>query len=267
VTTVIWGYFRTGTTLLYKLAEECNPDKVVLYEPDHTKLKSRLEDPNYIEPHQPVKFNPFSSYFKLSEDTRNRIIELHVEDPCPFGMYPRLERYVDYIMSVADVIKVNRWGFLLKDLVKRYNAKIVITMRDIYHVVQSHINVARKTGDDNVFENRSYYEKIRKLLPSVIRSKIDEDNIIDRVTVSYIVTYRKVLSYIPLIQSNVMIVRYEDIEQDRSELEKIERFSDISFMCRDLFVKVNRVIDINVRSRVDYVLSVLDRYLVMGLSF
>jgi len=251
---IIYGYFRTGTTYFYRLLRSNMRGKVVLYEPDHTRLSSMLENFTFVDPHQPGGFKPFECYSELSPEERKRLKELWVCDPCPQVFTSELKRYVEFLDSCADVIKVNRWGFILGDIMKHLpDVKVVIVLRRIYDVVQSHYNVYRRTGDGDAFDNLRYFRRIMQRVPQRVLSGIDWGNIIDRVVVNYMVTYQYVIPALARYCNRVFVVRYEDAINDLVLL-KLSKFLGTELVS-DIYIKRSRSLDKRVKRRVDAVLS------------
>jgi len=250
---ILYGYFRSGTTFFYRLFKENTQDKIILYEPDHTNLVNMINAFNFIEPYQPDNFKPFEEYSKLPDDVREKIKQLWIQDPCPLTLNDRLKKYVKFLEKWCDVIKVNRWGFIINDIMDTLpHAKLIIIMRNIYEVVQSHYNVFLKTGDHNVFDNLHYFNKIKARVPKQILNHVDQTNIIDRVIVNYLMTYSYVLSKIPLFYDRVLIVRYEDAKNDQM-LKILSDFTGIE-ITSNVYIGKQRKIDEKIKERVDYFL-------------
>ena len=250
---ILYGYFRSGTSFFYRLLKENAQDKIVLYEPDHTNLINMINTFNYVELHQPGNFKPFEEYSKLPDDIREKIKQLWIKDPCPLTLNDRLKEYIKFLEKWSDVIKVNRWGFIIDDIMNTLPcAKLIIIMRNIYEVVQSHYNVFLRTKDHNAFDNLHYFNKIRARIPKYILNHVDQTNIIDRVIINYLTTYSYVLSKIPLFYDRVLIIRYKDAKNDQM-LKILSDFTGIEIM-RNVYIEKQRKIDEKIKERVDYFL-------------
>jgi len=225
---IIAGYFRSGTTMLYYLAEKCNRGLRVLYEPDHEMLPYYVvKNRGWVNIFQPIKIRTYECYSKLSDDEVSELLRKHRINNCPFSL-GEIGEYVDFLNRVADVIKVNRWTFILDEIIDKYDAKVVYIVRNVYDVVASHLVYYEKTGDPNIFGNVMYYRRLKQ------RYNVTAKDIVERVTVNWFITntyaYKLSLAY----PENMFIVRYDDIVVKPYILREIEEFSGIRLTCENI---------------------------------
>ena len=134
------------------------------------------------------------------------------------------------------------------------NVKVLIVVRDIYKTVQSHWQVYKCTLNIDVFDNLSYYRVVRSKVSRRVLENIDEDSVIDRVVVNYLVTYEEVLKLVPRFYGRVLVVKYEDGDKQHT-LTQLSEFIGIEFRKRVDKVELEKSVDDVVKERVDRILK------------
>jgi hypothetical protein len=159
---VVNGYFRSGTSILWRQLAAANPGRKVVYEPCHNDLfravhRARLGLVNDL--HQ---FATWSNYLELSDRELQRLRWSH---PNLNGRvlpenYPALAWYIANLQEVfgADaVLQTNRWQFFLGDIAGA-GAEVLHIIRNPFSVYAS----ISRNGDHK--KRRHPTEKLRGLL-------------------------------------------------------------------------------------------------------
>ncbi len=132
------GYYRSGTTMMYKILKGSNSDMSCFYEPLHPNLFNEITKNIATTLH---KFYPWDSYkttnFKLIKEkykfyhnglkkTGSDIIPTNFQEIQPlFDLLHNLENDA--------ILQPNRCHFVLKDIVNDYNCKFI-------HIIRNPIN-------------------------------------------------------------------------------------------------------------------------------
>ena len=137
---ILNGYFRSGTSILWRLLRDANPARAVIYEPCHNDLFTAIEmarNGRHSDLHQ---FPVWGDYLTLSEVQLARLRWSH---PCLAGRVlpgdtAALLRYLATLRSVFGsdaVLQTNRWHFQLGQLAE--------ADAEIFHVVRNPLAVYR----------------------------------------------------------------------------------------------------------------------------
>ncbi len=133
------GYYRSGTTMMYKILKKSNPKTDCFYEPLHPNLFNEITKGTATSLH---KFYPWSDYnesnFK-SVSKRYRLVHSKLkktgDDIIPTNLQeirPLFDLFQNFKKDV--VLQPNRCHLVLKEATSNYNCKFV-------HIVRNPINV------------------------------------------------------------------------------------------------------------------------------
>ena len=138
---VVNGYFRSGTTFIWKSLKDTLPEYLGLYEPLHPKLAKYIQNARMHHTKDPLH-NEFlwDDYLAIDKKKMNVILLKH-PNMTFHGIQSKkkLQDYLDEINTLKqDVfLQPNRMHFFLELPKQRYNAKIVHVIRDPIDVFQS----------------------------------------------------------------------------------------------------------------------------------
>ncbi|VAX24019.1 hypothetical protein MNBD_NITROSPINAE02-2215 [hydrothermal vent metagenome] len=143
---LINGFFRSGTTIVWKIFRESNPDIISFYEPCHEEILDRLElfqRKPYIDKLHNISV--WDEYFK--PPGLIPLIRRHHPNPGKGNIFPDNERdVVDYTKVYDDldidvILQTNRWGLFLEEIHKELGAPIMHITRNPFDVYRSMQNV------------------------------------------------------------------------------------------------------------------------------
>lgn len=138
---IVNGYFRSGTTFIWKSLKDTLPRYLGLYEPLHPKLAEHIQKARIDHTKDPLH-NEFlwDDYLAIEKEKMNSILLKH-PNMTFFGIQSKekLQDYLDEINTIKqDVfLQPNRMHFFLDLPKQRYNAKIVHVIRNPIDVFQS----------------------------------------------------------------------------------------------------------------------------------
>jgi hypothetical protein len=138
---VVNGYFRSGTSILWRLLREGNAARQVVYEPCHNDLFTALNLARRGRVNDLHAFPVWSHYLALSAPQLDRLRWIH---PSMTGNvlprdFPSLAAYVAVLRELfgADVVlQSNRWQFQLGEL-QRSGVEVVQVVRNPLAVYRS----------------------------------------------------------------------------------------------------------------------------------
>jgi len=120
------GFYRSGTTLFYKILSRSNKDSIILYEPLHPNLKKAIligagkdiHNENVYRGYTKLKY--LEEYLKFHEQLKNQYLKHRFEDIIPIE-YKEIKKLVN-ILNKEDkniILQTNRFHFILKDFIER----------------------------------------------------------------------------------------------------------------------------------------------------
>jgi len=250
---LIAGYPRSGTTMLYQWACECNRDKIILYEPDHELLPVHLRRADRIvDITQPRPHMPWKNYLLLPESVREEIIRSHVVNSSPMSL-DEIRGYVDVLAKIAReygvVYKVVRWSMVLGELAREYNARVLFIIRDVYDVVMSHMT--RLKGNEDAFNNLKIYERIRR------EYGVEARDIVERVTVNWFFHNTRALEDSVRYPKNIAVVHYSRVVSNPVILRHYEPFIGLNLTCNPTVYPKKYRVPVEVKVKIDSVLKKL----------
>lgn len=159
---VINGYFRSGTSILWRQLEADNPERKVLYEPCHNDLFRALHRARQGLVNDLHRFSTWTTYLGLPERELERLRWSHpnLDGRILPADFPALSWYIDNLRAVFGedaVLQTNRWHFFLGDIAVR-GAEVLHVIRNPFSVYAS----ISSNGDGR--KRRHPLEKLRSLL-------------------------------------------------------------------------------------------------------
>lgn len=159
---VVNGYFRSGTSILWRQLKTANPDRKVIYEPCHNDLFRALLRARQGQVNDLHKFKTWNTYFALDEDALQRLRWSHpnLDGHVLPASYPALAWYIKNLQAVFGenaVLQTNRWQFYLGDIAR--------DGAETLHVIRNPFSVyASISSNGDLKKRRNPLEKLRRLL-------------------------------------------------------------------------------------------------------
>jgi len=155
---VLDSYYRQGSTILFKILELSNPDKIVLCEPFHEGLFKILKKVHVgtIDPLHKIPI--WDGYFKLSKNILTRLEKIHtkVARQCPFIInFNDVKEYLDILHEIdkSIIFKSVRAYFILDKIKRRYNCKTI-------HIVRNPANTWIDFLHTSITDNEELFWKV-----------------------------------------------------------------------------------------------------------
>jgi len=144
---ILNGYFRSGTTLLYKIIKESNKDKLVFYEPLHNDLFRLLKKHKIGVVDKVHKINLWDEYLIQGKDFIEKLKRYHpnINQIFPFDA-EKVVKYLNVFHELKQdvILQPNRLHFVIEKVVKHYALPFVHMIRNPLDVYLSIINTYRK---------------------------------------------------------------------------------------------------------------------------
>ena len=107
---IINGYFRSGTTLLWKLMSESLNTTQCFYEPLHPKLSEFIYRSNMDSIDELHGFNLWNEYIRLDEPIKKKLVEYHPNLTYQRFTWDDLKKYFDIYQSIDNdvLLQTNR---------------------------------------------------------------------------------------------------------------------------------------------------------------
>ncbi len=141
VKSIINGFFRSGTTLLWKLIRDSSYDSICLYEPDHPFLAYHLKNYEIHKKMDPLhKLPVWEDYFKLDMPSRQKICLENPFTKDKFAPSPSsINDYVNKIDKLDEkiILQTNRFHFALGEIKTNKKIKKIHIVRNPYDVFKS----------------------------------------------------------------------------------------------------------------------------------
>jgi hypothetical protein len=147
---IVNGYFRSGTTAMWKMIKQCNKDKKVFYEPFHTKLFQKIENEFGLNKSHGIEL--WDEY----RDMGNDFIQ-SLKSKYKFGKYGfsnDINDYIEYLEKFDEIesdiiLQPNRLSFFLGEMVEYFNIQAIQLVRNPFNVYKSVIKNLRS----NIFRS------------------------------------------------------------------------------------------------------------------
>jgi hypothetical protein len=226
---VLNGYFRSGSTRVWKMLKEGTPEAINLYEPLHPKLFNLIHD-KFSGLHG---ISVWDDYAKVPPRILNQM-RLKLKDFTCLFYFEDVEPYLDAINSIEEKVTLqpNRMYFVLKDVAQKYNCKIVHLVRDPADNFLGFVEMFAMYGK-NVKEDCDYWvDTVCGFVGCVeeqynaITKKFDAPKVtkfLDKFLVVW--TY---CNYYAVDQAddNIMVTNFEDLTEEKG-IDRMERFGGI----------------------------------------
>lgn len=230
ITLVLNAFPRTGSTILWRMAKEENPDSLHLYEPLHDKLFRLMhEETNVLH-----GLSVWDDYQKINPKTLNEMRLKH-------GNYTNLyhfddvKPYLDVINSIGNsiVLQPNRMHFVLEDVAQEYNCKVVHLTRgpadcflgfvEIFAMYGKNLTQDYNWWIDNIYGFVGFFQQQY----AAIAEKFDAPRVTEFLDKFLVVwAYSNYYAVDQADGNRVMITSLEDVA-DGNGIEKIEAFSGL----------------------------------------
>lgn len=135
---IINGSFRSGTSVLWKLVKQSNPDIVCFYEPCHPELLPLLNEhpKGRVNPlHGMIVFDEYHESFPdltIFDDSLSRTAVLPESIEPIMGRIARFES-----LGKPYILQANRWHLHLEELSRHYGCPVLQLVRSPYRVWES----------------------------------------------------------------------------------------------------------------------------------
>jgi hypothetical protein len=137
ISVIVNGYYRSGTTLMWKVLHD-NHDHVVLYEPLNPDLGTHLDAQD--KPDGLHGYNLWESYNEISFETRQALVDNlpTYEKRCLTEKADAI-KYLDIIdqAPIPTIIQTNRLHYLMLDAHEKYKCKVIHIIRHPSDVLSS----------------------------------------------------------------------------------------------------------------------------------
>ncbi len=261
---IVNGYYRTGSTMIFRIMEESNPDKIVLVEPLHLrKYYNILKRDN--KNHLP--------YEKFNQKTFRKLMWSHSK--IKFKYISNKEKvfpYFDLLNKQKEkiILQTNRAHFFLNDFSERYKCKYIHLIRNpldewasFYEKNSENKHTKKYKSKDLLavfkilFKKPSYLKYLLKQIISYLKHNPLESGPFqinkefnEKITNfdKELETYDKFLIMWTKINESAInqaknnkkgeIFWYENIVDNEKELEKMEKFSGMNF--NKNVIKINK---------------------------
>ncbi len=146
---VLNGSFRSGTSMLWKIVKDSNPDMLCFYEPCHPSLSDLIcEHPegHVNDLHGYVLFDEYHHAFDMSEGVFNDALSQTKIYPDTYDQISeRVSRFT--CLDQACVLQSNRWHYFLEELHSEYDCALMHVLRNPFKVWDSIQRGIRQQGE------------------------------------------------------------------------------------------------------------------------
>jgi len=144
---ILNGYFRSGTTLLYKIIKQSNPEKLIFYEPLHNDLFLYLSNHKIGQMDRVHHICLWDEYLLQGSEFIDRLREKHpcINEPFPIDA-SKVISYLDIFhnLQAQVVLQPNRMHFVLGKIARYYNVPCVHIIRNPLDTYLDIINTYRQ---------------------------------------------------------------------------------------------------------------------------
>lgn len=159
---IVNGFFRSGTTIIWRIFRDGNPTLAVFYEPCHGEIFGRIEAERQSSDVDALhSMRVWSEYYERPE----LLEKLRWHHPNLGGQLPLANKTCEYIenFEVMDqdcILQPNRWHFVLSDLTSKFGMPALHIIRNPNDVYSSIV--------DNFFNLGSPIKRAAKRLVSFV---------------------------------------------------------------------------------------------------
>ena len=256
------GYYRSGTTMMYKILKNSNHGIDCFYEPLHPSLFREITKNVATSLH---KFYPWDTYntpcFNSVKETYKFYhgkLKNTGDDIIPLD-FKEIKRLFDIFHNLKNdvILQPNRCHFVLKDIAQTYNCKLI-------HIIRNPVNTWISQTITPPVKNRIWLKRKYQLMNNILgkhgkryfltnylpRNKnigkfffgdanyklvaekfnrpVSEKNQLNKMLTNW--TYFNYHAFTQVNSANGMIVFYEDIVLDPKQwLQKMSEFSNVNF--------------------------------------
>jgi len=147
------GYFRSGTTLLYKIIKQSNPEKLIFYEPFHNDLFLYLSNHKIGQIDKVHNIPLWDEYLLQGKEFIDKLREKHpcINEPFPIDA-SKVISYLDIFhnLQAQVVLQPNRMHFVLGKIAQYYNVPCAHIIRDPLDTYLDIINTYRQKRNREV---------------------------------------------------------------------------------------------------------------------
>lgn len=140
---ILNGFYRSGTSILWRALQRANPDRVILYEPCHPDLSELVtqaaSDPAVNDLHGFRLWDEYIPHLDRLADLRAALPrgQVFAQDGAAVAQYAQGL----FEGLGADVLQVNRWHYVLAPLVSRTGAAPVHILRNPVDIYRSFVGI------------------------------------------------------------------------------------------------------------------------------
>lgn len=228
---------RTGSTIMYWMLKEGNPDALHLYEPLHDKLFRLMhEEKNVLH-----GGNPWSDYQKVSPKVLQEMWLKH-KDSTHLYRFTECEPYLNVVNSIGSdvILQTNRMHFVLQDAAQKYQCKVVHLCRkpadcflgfaEIFAIYAKDLTKNYNWWIENIYGFVGFFENQYH----AIAEKFNAPHVTEFLDKWLVVwTYQNYYAAQQADGKNVMIVFLEDIVNGQG-IDAIEAFGGVKLGARDI---------------------------------
>jgi len=226
---VINGYYRTGTSIVWWILQQSNPDTVILYEPHSLGVYNGFKRNPNAETINPLHGMPiYKPYFMVSDEVRKTFLE--TAKPKPVYTKDDFEDAVKTVEMFNDIderviIQSNQLHPILNDFAEYFDCNYIHIVRDPVEVLYSHAGSPSKL-------KQKIQEILITLAPNYMISKWMNHGIHGKFELRYMMDVAKKLKFLDrggdLLEKFVrMYVNYnyhvlENLDEKRGAIVKFE---------------------------------------------
>lgn len=241
---VINGYYRSGTTFLWRSMQKSFTDHMCFYEPLHPHLPMYIaKEKLHKKKHIFHDVNLWNEYLTLNETALSRLLAHHpMRLKAGITAPEQLFQYFDQFDNMAKevILQPNRAHFFLNEIAQNYGCKVIHVLRnpsDVYKSIMAAYSVSdqhnavssflrsvlKRYRKDRTFGIRDEFNWIKKNRPTISLSK--DDNFASArqisayqkyVAVWIISNYNAVLG---VRRAKGLVCCYEELYKDKTKLE------------------------------------------------
>lgn len=230
ITLVLNAFPRTGSTILWRMAKEENPDALHLYEPLHDKLFHLIhEETNVLH-----GASLWDDYKAIDPAILNEMILKH-KDCTNLYRFDDVRPYLDAINRIENdvILQPNRMHFILADVAQEYNCKVVHLTRGPADCFLGFVEIFAMYGENLMQNYNRWIDTIYGFVGffqrqyNAIAKKFDAPKVTEFLDKFLVVwAYCNYYAVTQADENRVMITSLEDVA-DGNGIEKIEEFSGL----------------------------------------
>lgn len=187
---IINGYYRTGSTVLFRIVKESNKNMLVVYEPLQPEMFYSLIVGRKGEENELHGYPVFDSNFELYQLNPN-LRKLHEKIKLSYFFFNKfLIRYLDEINKIkkATILQTNTLHFLLSPLCKRYNCRFI-------HIIRNPLDEWHSFNNPTLLgkiEKERKFQKIKRFFSNITKEGYTKAIIY----LPYLIRMKKYLKYL-----------------------------------------------------------------------